>query len=1037
MRLNKFIQYYLIPLYILAGGLLFPGSIQRVLGQDIQDYLKNKPADELQSGFFNPPAQARPHTWWHWMNGNITREGITADLEAMARIGLGGAEIFNIAGSHQNDIPPGPIDYLSPEWLDMVKHAANEAGRLGLELCIHNCAGWATSGGPWVKPEHASQKLVSAEWITWGNKRIIKKLPQPEVREGYYRDIAVFAIPTSMDGDYRVEDWKQKAVQRGGTSGRQPDLTPAPPGRGITKEAIVELTQYMQKDGTLVWDAPPGRWNILRLGYTPTSKTNHPSPESGRGLEIDKLSREALDVHWQEGIQPILDHLGPLAGKVLNIIHVDSYEAGPDHWTPRLREEFKKRRGYDPGPYLLALTGRLIGDAPATERFLWDFRRTVADLYAENYYGYFAELCHEHGLLFSTEPYFSAYEGLAVAANTDIPMGEFWVGGTAPNYFATLKLAASIAHTHGGKLVAAESFTARPEFGRWQNYPGTLKRSGDLAWTQGVNRFVFHRFTHQPWLDRLPGMTMGQWGFHFDRTNTWWEPGRAWIQYITRSQFLLQTGDFVGDVLCFGGEASPNSMVIRKDIKEAGYDYDACGTDIMARLEVEDGDLVLPSGKRYRLLLLPDTPFQTPALARKIRELVQEGATVFGPRPLHTPSLAGFPDSEKEVAEIGEEVWGNCDGISVKSNRYGRGQVFSGISPEEVLSRLKVVPAIKISSGCQGIEWIHRRTTDADIFFISNQSGSNINTIAGFRAVGRKPELWDTEKYAIQPAPGWTVLKEHVQVPLILMPDESVFIVFRHSGIPDPDPFIKVESANLNKQDDTLSTTWHAGFKKGNELELRAWNNGTHTLYRASGKTKNVEVEEIPVPINLEGPWKVRFQPDRGAPEEVQLDSLISWHKHPDPGIRYFSGTATYSTDFKLPENFLKENAETWLDLGKVAVIAEVRINGKDMGVLWNRPFRIELSKVLRSGTNTLEIDVTNLWINRLIGDEQYPDDCDWSEGNYLNKWPEWINRDQARPETSRITFTTWKHWDAGYALVPSGLIGPVTLRCARLVPLP
>jgi hypothetical protein len=221
----------------------------------------------------------------------------------------------------------------------------------------------------------------------------------------------------------------------------------------------------------------------------------------------------------------------------------------------------------------------------------------------------------------------------------------------------------------------------------------------------------------------------------------------------------------------------------------------------------------------------------------------------------------------------------------------------------------------------------------------------------------------------------------------------------------------------------------------GNVLEMRSWDNGTHTLYRASGKSKKIEVAEIPVPINLGGPWKVRFQPDRGAPDEAQLDSLISWDKHPDPGIRYFSGTATYSIDFELPESFLMEKLETWLDLGEVAVIAEVRMNGKDMGVLWNRPFRIEVSKVLRSGSNTLEIDITNLWINRLIGDEQYPDDCDWSEGNYLNSWPEWLNRDQPRPELSRITFTTWKHWNGNDDLVPSGLIGPVTLRGARLVP--
>jgi len=732
---------------------------------------------DLESGFLNPSVQSGPYTWWHWMNGNITREGITADLEAMARVGIGGAQIFNVAGSHGCDIPPGPVDYLSGAWLDLVRHAASEAKRLGIELGMQNCAGWATTGGPWIKPEHAMRALVSAEMKVQGGKRVTQKLPQPEVREGYYRDIAVFAFPSSMDTGFRVPQWQAKAGQRGGCSGRQPDLKPAPAGSAIATDAIVDVSRHVRKDGTLVWDAPPGQWKILRLGQTLTGKTNHPSPESGRGLEIDKLSRAGLDVHWREGIQPVLDHLGPLAGTALNSILVDSYEAGLNHWTPRLREEFKKRRGYDPTPYLLTLTGRLVGDGPTTDRFLWDFRRTVADLFADNYYGYLADLCHDHGMLFAAEPYTSCFEGLAVAAKADIPMGEFFADG---GYSFSLRLAASIAHVNGRTVAAAEAFTAGAKIGRWQNHPGSLKRLGDLAWSKGINRFVFHTYAHQPLGDLVPGMTMGQYGCHFDRNNTWWELGRAWMQYIGRSQFLLQSGQFAADVLCFAGNAAPNGAVTRNDLSAAGYGYDACGTDIMAAVKVKDGDVVLPCGRRYRLLVLPNNPFHTPAFARKVRDLVRAGATVLGPKPMHTPSLAGFPASEKEVRSIGEEVWGKCDGAAVTSNRFGRGQVFDGIPPAEVLSKLQVPPAVQLPAG---LVWIHRRTGEADIFFVSNQSSDKaVHTVGGFLAAGRKPEFWDAERGTIRPAPGWTVSGQHVRVPLDLAPEKSVFVVFRHAG---------------------------------------------------------------------------------------------------------------------------------------------------------------------------------------------------------------------------------------------------------------
>jgi len=1069
---------------------------------------------DLESGFSNPPAGARPQTYWLWMNGNITREGITADLEAMARVGVGGALTFNVAGSHGCDIPPGPVDYLSPAWLDMVRHAAGEVDRLGLKLCMQNCAGWSTTGGPWIKPEDAMQALAYTEIKVDGGGRIERKLPQPEIRQDYYRDIAIFAFHTPKNDSFRVHQWQPKAAQRGGRSGRQPDLRPCPPEAAIALDAIVDVSQHLRKDGTLVWDAPPGRWTILRLGHTPTGTTNHPSPDSGRGLEVDKLSRAGLDVHWRKGIQPVLDHLGGLAGKAFNNILVDSYEAGLNQWTPRLREEFLKRRGYDPTPYLMTLTGRLVGDGPTTDRFLWDFRRTVADLFADNYYGYFADLCHDHGLLFSIEPYTSCFEGLAVAAKVDIVMGEFWDNG---GYSHTLRLAASAAHTHGRTLAGAESFTSSPPDGRWQNHPGSLKRLGDLAWTKGINRFIFHRYAHQPWTDKVPGMTMGQYGSHFERTNTWWEPGRAWMRYIARSQFLLQSGDFAAEVLCFAGDAAPNGGAFIKGLKDAGYDYDGCGTDIMAVLKVEDGDVVLPSGKHYRLLVMPNTPFQTPALARKVRELVRGGATVLGPKPKYTPSLAGLPASEEEVRAIGQEVWGKCDGTAATSNRFGKGQVFTGVSPADVLARLDVAPAVQLASDAPALAWIRRCTPDADIFFVSNQSGTRAHTIVGFGAAGRRPEFWNAEQGAIRPAPGWTVAGEHVRVPLDLAPDESVFVVFRQPGKPEADPYVRVEGptrkdpgplvirranygaadGDSQKQADvtaalaalvrhgrilttanndlarrdpapsvakqlrieyewagrTFTTTvrandlvalppahllpesWRAGFEAGEGTRLRAWDNGLHSLHHASGKTRRIEVSGLPEPLTLGGPWTLRFQPGRGAPAEARLDRLISWSDHTNPGIRYFSGTATTTTRFELPKGFLQECQEVWLDLGEVAVMAEVRLNQKGLGILWHGPFRIEVSKALRPGFNTLEVDVTNLWVNRLIGDEHCPGDCEWTE-SHLTRWPDWLTNGKPRPVPSRITFTTWKHWAADDPLLPSGLLGPVSLRCARLVPM-
>ena len=339
---------------------------------------------------------------------------------------------------------------------------------------------------------------------------------------------------------------------------------------------------------------------------------------------------------------PILKHLGPLAGKVVNNCLIDSYEVGTNNWTPKFRDEFIKRRGYDPIPFLPTLTGRYVGSGELTERFLWDFRRTLCDLFAENYYNRFADLCHKHGLKFSVEPYDGPFECPQVGAKADIIMGEFWATTALDSIGAvnTVKLAATVANTHGIPIVGAESFTGSPgPYSNWLGHPGMLKPEGDAMWCLGLNRFIFHTFVHQPWLDKFPGMTMGQWGTHFGRTNTWWEQSKPWMQYIARSQYLLQQGHTVADVLFFSGEAGPNTTVYQPDLKAKGYEYDTVGTDLVMKLTVKDGMIQTPVGGKYKILVLPDTEWMTPELAKKVASWRKPGPRSWGRSPRNLPVL--------------------------------------------------------------------------------------------------------------------------------------------------------------------------------------------------------------------------------------------------------------------------------------------------------------------------------------------------------------------------------------------------------------
>ncbi|UCH34722.1 MAG: hypothetical protein JSV65_19750 [Armatimonadota bacterium] len=1074
-------------------------------------------ADSLAAGFERPPDSAKPHTWWHWLNGNSSEAGITADLEAMRSAGIGGVQIFNV----DCGIPDGPVPVMSQEWREHTRHAIAEAARLGLEVCVHNCAGWSSSGGPWVSPEHAMQMLTWSEQTVTGPALFDAVLEQPPTRRDYYRDIAVFAIPTPKDSAaaaYRIAGIGPKASFARPPM-RDPELTPGAPA-GIPASGVVDITSHMDTSGKLTWDVPDGQWTVLRMGHTCTGAQNAPAPASGRGLEVDKLSREAMDAFWPGFMGAVIAEAGPLTGTTLNNALIDSYETGYQNWTPRFREEFVRLRGYDPMPYLPAITGRVVESLEQSERFLWDFRRTVADLWAANYYGYFAELCRKHDMLFSVEPYGNGgFDNLQCGGLADVPMGEFWV----PNAGAgeTLKIAASAAHTNARKFVGAESFTADERRGRWLVEPYGIKALGDYVFTQGINRYIFHRYAHQPWMDLYPGMTMGPWGTHLERTITWWDQASAWFRYIARCQYLLQSGKFVADACYFTGEAGPNNLDGRPWLNPqlpAGYDYDGCdATVVMNRMAVRNGRIVLPDGMSYGVLVLPDSRFMTPALARKIRDLVRAGATVIGPKPEQSPSLQGYPQCDAEVAAIGEEVWGNCDGRTVKQRAYGKGRVLWGVTMREVFMLLKTPWDFDYrAAGGAKLAYIHRRIGDAEVYFVSNQQYRNVAVDCRFRVHGKLPELWHPDTGAIELAPLWRATGSRTVVSLRMEPAASVFVVFRkpakgdhlthvaRSGPAGPKPQaerIEVTLARYEAQDGSrwgdvtarvaamvaagqteipatnevfgdpvpmavkrlrveyllngkpmqamadegssvllssqarlaAQSQWFLRLKTSGTAILTPWRAGIYELRTAWGAMQTIPVGVGADELQVTGPWTVRFTPGWGAPPEATFPELASWTDNAEEGIRYYSGSATYIKDITVPASALGRGRDVVLDLGSVKNFAEVTLNGRYLGALWKAPFRVNVTGMLKAGENTLEIKVTNLWPNRLIGDEQLPPEVEW-EGNRLKAWPDWLWSGKPRPRTERYTFTTWRFWWKDSELVESGLLGPVVIRSAKTV---
>lgn len=1080
----------------------------------------------LEEGFVNPPDDAKPRVWWHWMNGNITLDGALKDIEWMKRVGVGGFHCFD-AGLTTPQIVDHRIEYMSDEWKEIFKTVVEKADDYGMEVAVAGSPGWSETGGPWVKPEQAMKKIVWSETDAAGGKEFRGVLPHPPVVNGkfqdipdpeaskdteYYSDIAVVAVKvnapsmaslspkiTSSGGTFTLEQLTNGSMTDAGVlpyskkgertwieyefdepqtiygadicggiyddfvarvmsqeeegmvlecSGDGVDyyrvasvsgkvfnvatlsfnpvtakrfrlsvpteeealkgyfsqavtrgIGPSAPGKegipvaefnlygtprvsryiekagffpapelyscasAIYEEAckvgeVIDLTDRMDADGNLVWTPGEGSWKILRFGCSLTGHQNSPASPEATGLEVDKLDPDAVRDYIEQYISMYKDAAGGMMGeKGIHYLMFDSWEAGCLNWTPKMFEAFKAECGYDLLPWLPAIAGYVVDSPESSDKFLWDFRRTIADLIAVNHYDLLTDILKEKGM----ERYSESHElvrafiadGMRVKKNAAIPMCAMWTGDPK-NILAIgvsgadCRESASVSHLYGKKYVAAESLTQAGN--GWSSYPEILKERADLLLANGLNRFIIHESAHQPLDDFKPGFTLNVFGQWFNRHDTWAEQGKAWMSYMSRSCFMLQQGRNVADILYYFGEDNNVTMLYRDGLPQLpeGYSFDFVNADaIVNDLKVENGLIVAPSGNTYRMIVLGENAkmMSVPVL-EKLEKLVMDGAVLVGPEPVATPSLA---DQDVMFQKISCAMWA---GESVTA--YGRGKVFN-CSVDEALRSLGCSPDVRISKPSEDSKYlfVHRDFDGNHIYWLNSRTKNTEDIEVSFAVTGLVPEVWNAVDGTIKPV-SYRTVGGRTCVKLHFDPEDALFVVFRKISASD------------------------------------------------SFELPQVMVSEMPV----EGTWEVAFKNGMGAPEKTVFETLYDWSTSDDLPVRYYSGTAVYSKKINLPASAVGD--ETWLCLGSVKNIAEVRLNGKDLGIVWKEPWKVDISSAVKEGENLLEITVVNLWVNRLIGDE--------------------------RGDCGRVGRTAMQHHSAGEPLSPSGLLGPVSIETREIV---
>ncbi|MEX2511522.1 MAG: glycosyl hydrolase [Cyclobacteriaceae bacterium] len=940
----------------------------------------------LETNFINPESAYGVNCWWWWLNGNVNKAAITKDLEAMKSKNFQGAMIFDAGGHNQRgnkDIPAGPL-FGSDEWNELFVFALDEAKRLGLEIGFNIQSGW-NLGGPRVTPEYTAKQITYSEVKISGNKNVSVKLELPQIRRDFYKEITVLAFPTNdkqkTNNIITDLDLKLGYHELGGSA---PDtrflLTNSSTGNKnsennsgylIRKDEVLDISSQMDANGNLNWEAPEGDWSILRIGYTCTDSPVSTSSGDWQGSVLDYMSKEAFNFYWVDVVEPIFNAAGDHVGTTLKYMETDSWECGGMNWTDKFAEEFIHYRGYDLKKYLPIVAGYVVDDIQTSNAFLADFRKTLGDLVAYNHYAVFQEYAHQHNMGIQPEsagPHAGPLDGIKNYGFSDIVMSEFWSPSPhrpKPENRFFLKQASSAAHIYGKKIVGAESFTTiGPHWNDelWHDQ----KSSFDHEICAGLNRMYFHTFTSSPPEMGLPGQEYFA-GTHVNPQITWWEQSGAFIDYMHRTQSVVQEGKFVADVLYYYGDHVPNVFPYKHaDPAGAmpGFDYDVTDETIFLKLKVTDGDIIVPGGVKYRILVLPDHKVLSLEVLAKVEELLQQGATIIGFKPEKLVSLMGGAEAQKKFNELADKIWG-VETSEKGEKDYAKGNVTWGMTAREYLLS-KDIPLdfdIPENDSKSDFDYIHYTVGESDVYFVSNQTTERQIINARFRISGKKPELWNALTGEIREAKAFTQKEGLTTVPLTLEPYGAIMVVF-----------------NTNISDS----------KNG-------------------GATQNYRVFETVKKIY--GEWKVHFDPEWGGPGDVVFPELMDWSQHSEEGIKYYSGTAVYNKTFNIDFD-PKLDKLYYLQLGSIkdVGIAEVKINGNDKGVVWTSPFRVEISNELQKGENTLEIKVVNSWFNRVAGDQTIPDKKQYTSTNID------LKHDYRGRPIEEIP------------LEPSGLLGPVSI---------
>lgn len=975
--------------------------------------------EDMRTAFVSPPDSVRPGVYWYFMDGNMSKEAMTKDLASMQKAGIGSVVFLEV----NVGVPRGEVDFLSEEWQDGFAHAVKEAERLNIDVILGAGPGWAGSGGPWVAPEASMRHLVSSTIQVseaTDNRSIMLPLPEPkrpyfgeggftpELREkwmAYYEDVAVVAFPTPPD-EKLIEDIEEKALYYREPYSSKLGVKPRLPSKAsysdqpdavIPKEGVVDLTGKLSADGYLDWKVPPGQWTIMRFVSRNNGAVTRPAPLPGLGFEADKFDSAAFRAHLENYVGVLLKKTGTgnqSTSGGLKRLHIDSWEMGAQNWTSKFREEFIHRRGYDPLPFYPVYAGRIVESLETSERFLWDLRLTAQELVLAFHANYLKEYSDQHQLKLSIEPYdMNPNSDFDLGAVADVPMAEFWSEGYGFNTVFSVYEASSIAHIGGKSTVPAEAFTAQNDEA-WKQYPGVMKNQGDWAFAMGINQFVYHTFQHQSLADSLrPGMTMGPYGVHWDRNQTWWPLVGDYHQYIARCSYLLQQGRTVADILYVTPEGAPqvftppSSAVLGNEIlpDKKGYNFDGCSPIQLMQATVKDHQIVFPSGASYQVLVLPNVQTMTPAFLNKIKSLIEQGATVIGNPPEKSPSLQGYPACDQEVKSISNAIWKKGEITQPwTKEKYGAGEIVWGenlyhgddLYPnygivEDVLNEKEILVDFNASDS---VRYTHRTAPDWDIYFLANKTDEAIEIKGAFRSTSENPELWDPINGEMRHLPEFDIHDDKMVIPLVFEPYQSFFIVFP-KGNTKADQVVK-PSRNFTQSSERMQ---------------------------------------------LNGEWKVTFDAKGKGPQDVViLNELQDWIKHPNDSVKYYSGIARYEKIFDFPE--ASKGDRILIDLGNVKNMARIHLNGKELSTVWTAPWRVDITEAIKEQGNQLKIEVANLWVNRLIGDQQYTDD-----GVKDGEWPSWLKTNKPRG-SQRTTFTTFNPYKKDDTLRSSGLLGPVRI---------